>query len=850
MRPTKLVMSAFGPYADKVEVDFEKLGTKGLYLITGDTGVGKTTVFDAIVFALYGEASGENRDNDMLRSKYADSDTETYVILEFENKGKHYVVRRNPSYMRPAKRGNGETKQKSDATLTFEDEAAPITGTQDVTEKITEIIRLNKKQFDQIAMIAQGEFMKLLLVKTPERGEILRHIFATEGYKELQDKLKRKDKKLEGECYEKKRSINQSIKEVSIESESPLIIKWQNVVENKTDAGVDETLKVLQEIIDKDKDTASDTKKKIKEIDKQLEEIHRKLGKAEEFSKSIAKKENEEASLAENMAKLPALKAENDKAQELEPEKKQLERQVEKIKETLDSYEQLEDKKKSLEQKKEEQLENESARIYLIKNAIDLLEKKQHKLEKMCVEYKQKRDDYLSLNKEYGEKYTIFLNEQAGMLAKELKDDMPCPVCGSKSHPKPATLTENALTKEQLEQLKNNVENREKEASEISEQIRDEKTQITIAENLTMQKIEKVFGKISIENAKEKLEDEIKSKNLSNLGRKIDEFESQDIDKNIDNIKMDISNREFEIKEIRKNLQYDTMKEAKDNINLLSKKIDDINKQQETANEKYQECKSAIEKSEKAIDTLKDTLKDAVDVDIKQLKDKEAELTAEKDILENAERKAEVRYNQNKLAQKGIQNQYNAYKEIDERRSMVHSLSVTANGGFTAKEGKDKITLETYVQIHYFDEIIRRANIRFMTMTSGQYELKRSELEQGSQSGLDLSVIDHYNGSERSVKTLSGGESFKASLSLALGLSDEIHAKSGGIRIDTLFVDEGFGSLDEESLNQAMNALTSVTEGNRLVGIISHVDELKERIDKKIIVSKDRSNGSKIEIEI
>lgn len=171
MRPTKLVMSAFGPYADKVEVDFEKLGTKGLYLITGDTGAGKTTVFDAIVFALYGEASGENRDNDMLRSKYADSDTETYVILEFENKGKHYVVKRNPSYMRPSKRGNGETKQKADAELTFDDGAAPITGNNDVTEKISEIIRLNKKQFDQIAMIAQGEFMKLLLVKTPERGE-------------------------------------------------------------------------------------------------------------------------------------------------------------------------------------------------------------------------------------------------------------------------------------------------------------------------------------------------------------------------------------------------------------------------------------------------------------------------------------------------------------------------------------------------------------------------------------------------------------------------------------------------------------------------------------------------------
>ena len=186
---------------------------------------------------------------------------------------------------------------------------------------------------------------------------------------------------------------------------------------------------------------------------------------------------------------------------------------------------------------------------------------------------------------------------------------------------------------------------------------------------------------------------------------------------------------------------------------------------------------------------------------------------------------------------------------MEEQWNMVKSLSNTANGNLN---GKDKIYLETYVKMHYFDEIIRRANVRFMTMTAGQYELKRCDFgeNKGSQSGLDLSVIDHYNGSERSVKTLSGGESFKASLSLALGLSDEIHAKSGGIRIDTLFVDEGFGSLDEESLNQAMNALSSVTEGNRLVGIISHVEELKERIDKKIIVSKDRSNGSKIEIEI
>ena len=191
----------------------------------------------------------------------------------------------------------------------------------------------------------------------------------------------------------------------------------------------------------------------------------------------------------------------------------------------------------------------------------------------------------------------------------------------------------------------------------------------------------------------------------------------------------------------------------------------------------------------------------------------------------------------------------NELSETEKKLMCVKSLSDTANGNIS---GKEKIMLEAYVQMRYFNRIIDRANVRLMTMSDGQYELKRrvGADNNRSQSGLDLDVIDHYNGTERSVKTLSGGESFKASLALALGLSDEIQSSSGGIRLETMFIDEGFGSLDEESLSQALKALTELSEGDRTVGIISHVTELKERIDRQVVVTKNKFGGSKISVVV
>lgn len=240
-------------------------------------------------------------------------------------------------------------------------------------------------------------------------------------------------------------------------------------------------------------------------------------------------------------------------------------------------------------------------------------------------------------------------------------------------------------------------------------------------------------------------------------------------------------------------------------------------------------------------------LKDAEEIDVDTEKKRQTELTTEKADLTKAITVISSRLDRNGEALKNIRKGSGRLTEVETKWTWVKALSNTANGNIG---GKEKIMLETYVQMTYFDRILARANTRFMIMSGGQYELKRRiEAENNrSQSGLELDVIDHYNGTERSVKTLSGGESFKASLSLALGLSDEIQSSAGGIRLDTMFVDEGFGSLDDESLQQAMRALYGLTEGNRLVGIISHVSELKEKIDKQIVVTKEKSGGSRAEI--
>ena len=842
------MMSAFGPYAGQVEIDFEKLGNKGLYLIAGDTGAGKTTIFDAIVFALYGEASGNNRDKNMFRSKYAKPEVPTFVELEFENKGEHYKIRRNPDYMRPAKRGEGETRESADATLTFSSGKAPITKMKEVTLAVEELIGLDKKQFTQIVMIAQGDFLKLLLAKTEDRRVIFRQIFNTIPYKNLQDKLKEQSKKLHDQYDDKNKSISQYISGVQCDKESPLIVKWQQVMGNRTNAGIEEILDVIGEMIQSDKEMITHYKKETKELDKRISAIDEKIGKADTINKALVQKEKAIKLLIKNQEQLTGFEEELKNQEKLEPEREKLLYAIQKITETLEAYDELDHLTLELDRNRKE-LENiELQRMISLKNDIDQLEREKNYLKDLQSRYEKMNQELIQKRAEYIHMEQIFMNEQAGIMAEKLKDGMPCPVCGSTTHPNLAKLTEKAPSKEQVDKAKKQVEQYQRETEKLSESAYEQSTKVKVTEKETLLHIEKVLGKVTLEEAVRELKNTFAHKTMKKDNVEI-EIHSESIDKIIENYKMSIKSMEGKLEERKKALEFSSKSKAKMHIEQLKKEYKALEKALDRAKEQWEECKKNIDVANNIINTVEKQLKNAEIIALETLKEEKTVFTTRRKKCLDMISQASSRMNANENSESEIQKQYKSLKEVEESWNIMKSLSNTANGNLS---GKEKILLETYVQMHYFDGIIRRANIRLMAMSCGQYELKRADSPDNlkGQSGLELNVIDHYNGSERSVKTLSGGESFKASLALALGLSEEIHAKSGGIQIDTLFVDEGFGSLDEESLNQAMNALANVTEGNRLVGIISHVREVKERIDRKIIVTKDKIGGSSIALEI
>ena len=351
---------------------------------------------------------------------------------------------------------------------------------------------------------------------------------------------------------------------------------------------------------------------------------------------------------------------------------------------------------------------------------------------------------------------------------------------------------------------------------------------------------QKVQKKINLE--KSILENE--SKQLQ-INEKI-----QYIEKDILVLKNEIENNDIQISKLKNNLEYENKQMAVTNILHMKEQKNNIEQQIQQTKKAFEDCLAIIEQQKTTINALKTQISyDDIPEDIQQLFKEQKQLVIQKNNIQKNIDAINVHDNSNKNILQQIQNYANKMEEVKQKYSLTKSISDTVNGKIS---GKDKVTLETYIQMTYFESIIARANVRFMLMSNGQYELKRKEegLNRQSQSGLELDVIDHYNGTERSVKTLSGGESFKAALSLALGLSDEIQCSAGGIQIDAMFVDEGFGSLDEESLNQAINTLNRLTEGNRVVGIISHVSEIKERIEKQIVVKKQKIGGSYVVINI
>lgn len=917
MRPLKITMSAFGPYAGKVTLDMQKLGKSGIYLITGDTGAGKTTIFDAISYALYGEASGNYRENTTLRSKYASADTPTFVELEFEYNNEIYKINRNPEYPRPNKRGEGFTKQSANAELVMPD-GSVITKIKEVSAKVEEIIGINKNQFSQIAMIAQGDFRKLLNCETNERSKIFRKIFKTEPYHNIEIKLSSLFNELKRNREKEKSGIEQYINQLKCNENDTLSLELERA--KSGDVLIEDVIKLAGEIINKDTLEYTKTQKNIESINEEIEKINSniKLYENQEatkkaYAKASAKLEELKTKRNECEKAYKSAEAQRERLDDLTrkinlinskmPKYDELKSLENSIKERTQSFEksnnllklkqqeitllekEIDEKSKALEEVKgadllvqkltvqKEEINKKAEALKELKTEIDRCKTEQKNLKNAQSFAKSALDEYGALENEYNQIYIAFFNEQAGIIADGLKDGEPCPVCGSTSHPNLARKSENAPSQADVESAQNLV----KKAQEKADKARDTASALKsrfdeIAANVKSS-AKKLFGTddnvfddynsninalkkeydctlalLKTANEKlslyKKLDKEIpkiqeKQKSLS------DEISTLNTQKASD--EAFISENTKRVTSIKSELDFESADLAKDKLKEYTNLSNDIKNAIEKSKNDFDDIKSKYDTQKGTKASLENALKEFKEIDLASLNEKSLKLNEYKKDIDETAKSLYSRIESNKLLVDNISEKRDILKGYDDKYVWLKALSETANGDIS---GKEKITLETFVQMTYFDSIIRKANIRLLNMSDGQYELvRRSDAETLKKNeGLALDVIDHFNASSRSVSTLSGGESFMASLCLALGLSDEIQSSNGGIKLDTMFVDEGFGSLDGEALDRALSALTSLSQGNRLVGIISHVDALRDRIDNKIVITKDRTIGSNAQI--
>lgn len=917
MRPVELTISAFGAYSGLVTLDMDKLGKNGLYLITGDTGSGKTTIFDAITFALYGSASGDGRESEMLRSKYADDKTPTFVQLVFSYGDKTYTVKRSPEYSRPAKKGDGFVLQKSEVELTKPD-GSVITKLRDADREICDILHLSRSQFMQISMIAQGAFLKLLHASTEERVKIFREIFKTEKYEILTEKLKAESRRLYDECSAYKARTAIHFANVILPENSPYLDLITAVRELR--ATDEDGLSALDGVIAEDEKLKDGliserlkNENKLSEvnglIDRQtnrvklgdeLEKLRVCLAKRKmcldevvEKKANVGKISEELKELKETTTRIETQLSDYDKLKGLNlDEKKTADAYAQKLGEIetedslshtcRDNCERLNGRIKELRILISEaaqvggrikSLTEKLAGIDKIAKSSEALEKNLKSLANKQSTLREKLEKAELADKEYNAKNRTFLLEQAGILAEGLEDGEPCPVCGSLKHPRLARKSEGAPSEAELNSAMEMADKLQKEAAELSRECavlrgNTEQERVRLSELMSeifgTEKVDEDFMSAERERLCAELGECIKREDSIDLARKeLPEAEekrdeeqrmaeraaisSSRLRAEAEALKTRREDCERQAEQLSEYLIFDTKEQAENRINDNKVRIAELENLISTLDEEHRKQELEYRGESALFEEKAKEFEKIQPMDVNLLAEKKKELEARSGELSVQLEATGARLITNKTARDGIISLTEELAAKEARYVPVKALA-SAAGGDNLLGGKMK--LETYIQTAYFDSIIRRANIRLMVMTEGRYELKRNRQgDNRSQSGLDLNVIDHYNGSERSVKSLSGGESFMASLSLALGLSDEVQSEAGGIHLDTLFVDEGFGSLDSDALSLAVRALSSLADGNRLVGIISHVGELKEKIDKQIIVTKHGNGSSTARIE-
>ena len=934
MRPLRLTLSAFGPYAAQTTLDLEKLGKGGLYLITGDTGAGKTTIFDAITYALYDHSSSGIREGSMLRCKYVDDKTPTFVELEFEVHGVRYTVRRNPEYQRPKARGEGMTTEKADATLTYPDDRPPVTKAKDVTAAVQEIIGLDYNQFSQIVLIAQGQFTKLLNASTEERSRIFRKLFRTQRYAQLQERLQAEASALNQQRTAQNAKLDSLLGGLQFSPEDPDAEALRALCAQT----VPETaLALLDALTARQAAALEEAGTALQATEAQLDTVQQQLGAAAQAQRLAQQLAARQAELAAAKPALDAARAEADRHAGDAAQLDALTAQVTQAQSALAAYDtldalcrqqteardaarlaaaqahkrrtQLDSLNAALAAAETElaaladadtrllALQNRSAQLTQRGEALAKLEQRLADCQRQAKAAHKAQENYRAAAAAQDEARArrdalerAFLDAQAGLLAEGLTEGAPCPVCGSTHHPARALLPHTAPTQAQVEAARQAAAEADRQAQNASAAAQsalaaanEAKTSLRRdAETLLPERFTAPEGTVPLtfalmtnvlaeENAalqtaqtdckaqcrqadadcrrKAQLEADRQAKTRQ---RPALEQAAAEADRSAAAQNASADALESQIAERRAALPYPRRADAQAALDKLEADRSALRTGMDTAQRKLKQAEQTVAAAEAAVEALTAqqtaAQKELPARSAEELTAQQTALTAAREALRSREKQLSAQLLPNRKTAAQYRAAAEARQTLESRWQWVSALAATAGGTLTSKQ---KIRLEAYIQMNYLDRILRYANTRLMQMTAGQYELERIGAEnQRSQSGLDLGVIDHYNGTRRSVKTLSGGESFKASLALALGLSDEVQSSAGGIRLDTLFLDEGFGSLDEESLELAIRVLSGLTEGDRLVGIISHVGALKDRIDRQVVVHKARTGGSTVELRV
>ena len=925
MKPLKLTMSAFGSYAGKNVIDFTGQ-QQGIFLITGDTGAGKTTIFDAITYALYNQTSGGERNGNMMRSQYAQQETETYVELEFLYRGQTYRVRRNPDYKITKTLKNGKIREQKvphSVELTLPDGTVFPEKKNATDAKIIEILGLTADQFSQIVMIAQGDFLKLLYTKSDERKMIFSKLFRTDIYWKIQENLRRKSMEMDERIQENDRAFEQEKSRIIPLPESeelPLDELVERLRERLKDALKEQNLRRANvEELNKKITKYEEINKlfvsleKIRQTGKELEarqaeskerrqqiENARKADKVLVAEQQNLRQQQEVEQSAQAIAKMTETLANDQEMfeslktqlQEVEAIKKReaadLQKKMLALEQSFPSYEALQNARSEEQQAKKvwEDLGKTSEESFHKKEAGIAALKEQQKQQEQVVEQTKKNWEQTSLSasesaKHYEHMYEAFLKEQAGILAENLSAGCPCPVCGSTVHPDPAKLSDHAVTELEVEQAKKTraaaeekrdmayaaFEAEKTEKQKLAQAVEKEEADFVLAQTIAkQQRKEAEQNYVSLQKIAEQIREKLVYPSLAEAKKqyaamqKALEAAEQEIERKRQKVSElaeamnTLKGQKLAEEENQKTAKKLAAKTEKEYAKLLEKSgfvseetyhlaiLPERSRSKLEREEKEYESQCLRQQSEQKL--LEKQVSGKTYTDTTELNE---QLKAEKQALKEAEKtymELHTAYENDRSVLQNCAVYLEKGKKLESEDQVIKSLSKTANGRLS---GSAKIDFETYIQRQYFKQIIHEANKRLLTMSNHQFILKlKEEANTGRKTneGLDLSVYSLVTDSERDVKTLSGGESFLAALAMALGLSDIVERSAGAIHPDMMFIDEGFGSLDAQSRQQAIEVLAELAGDSRMVGIISHVTELKEQIDRKLVVNR-TDNGSR-----